>query len=121
MHPVGVGQPAVGAPLVAPVEDGDVEAARLQVLDGLEIALDEVAAALEDAHRAASDVRPGAQGITQDGAIGSLQAPRHHALGQVVAGAGEQPRLSGCRLTVCRFQRLRTSVSSPLAALSLIE
>src|SRR5690606_76250 len=111
---------AVGAALVAPVENGHVVAARLQIPDGLEIALDEVATALENAHCAAPQARTGARRIAQHGAVGRRDAARDHADRQLVAGTGEElhrPR----RGVACPLQRLRTSVNSPSAALTLIE
>ena len=85
-----IAQRAFRHPLPAPVERGDREAARAQVAHGLEIFLDELGAALEQADRALAPRRRRPAREAQFDAVAGLEGSRDGAVGHRIGGDGDE-------------------------------
>ena len=106
-----IAQRAVRHSLPAPVERGDGEAARAQVAHGLEIFLDELGAALEQADRALAARRRRPARKAQIHPVGRLEGSRDDVSGTGLAGMET-------RVMSCGKARARTPYSRARAALN---
>ena len=85
-----IGQRALGTALTAPVESGDSKAAGAQFTHGLEIFLDELGAALEQAHRALAARRRKPARKAHAHAVAGLERAGDHIFGHRIGGDGNE-------------------------------